>query len=165
MQTQFKIFTLLKHIKYTQQYTYKEKYLLKQVKYLTYNVHQFTKLLSMSNLCIQQYNTLFFPPMFFFLMFCYLYRPISFELLIDFTLISNPIGVTSTALDVLLDVCICMANICLRSTCTELTWIVNSCSMKDLNMLLERTFGNKLFIASFTLESLHMSLFVLLLNQ
>ena len=95
----------------------------------------------------------FLPPMFFFLMFCYLFRPISFVLLADFTLIRNPIGVTCTALDVLLDVSLSMANICLRSTCTELTWIVNSWSMKDLDMLLERTVGNKLFIASFTLES------------
>ena len=39
------------------------------------------------------------------------------------------------------------------STCTELTWIVNSWSIKDLYMLLERTVQNKLFIASFTLES------------
>ena len=107
----------------------------------------------MSNLCKQQYNTLFLPPMFFFLMFCYLFRPISFELLADLTLKSNPIWVTSTILYMLVDVCLCMTNICLRSTCTELTWIVNSWSMKDLDMLLQKIVGNKLFIASSILDS------------
>ena len=104
----------------------------------------------MSNLCIQQQNTLFLPPMLFFLMFCYHFWPVGFEIL---TLIGNPIGVGRTPLHVLLDVCLCMANICLWSTCTELTWTVSPWSMKDLYMLLQGAFRNKLFITSFTLQS------------